>query len=129
MKIAPVSYLPTTAYITDPPVFDFVHTSEPRPGGCSVQPLRPVLGYRVAAGGQRPYNPATVRFWIVLQMLHPGTCSSRGTTVFYSQNGTRYREFIPYGFNGSVTGHAAWPVATNEKGCLDKTHLLNPGHD
>ena len=55
--------------------------------------------------------------------------SNLGDTVYYTQRGRQFRNFIPFGFRGKVAIHAAWPPLNYyEKGCLYKTHLLNPGH-
>jgi hypothetical protein len=67
--------------------------------------------------------------WAVVKMLHPGQYSSLGSTVSYTQQGTQYRDFVKLGFNGSVGSNAAWPAVVNEKGCLNTTHPLNPGHE
>jgi hypothetical protein len=126
IKIAPVSYDPGGLYVTDPPVFHFLRGSRLGPAGCSVQGLRPAHGYVLLPGtGHGLHN---IFIWAVVQMLHPGQYSSLGSTVYYTQQGTRYRDFVKLGFNGSVAPNAAWPAVVNEKGCLNTTHLLNPGH-
>jgi hypothetical protein len=98
------------------------------PAGCSVQTLLPVHGYQVPPRARQLSPKGGLRMWVVVQMMHPGTYHSLGEAVNYTQQGTRYRDFIAIGFSGSVARNAAWPVVYNEKGCLYKTHLLNPGH-
>jgi hypothetical protein len=128
VKIAPITYVPGTLYTTDPPVYHFLHQSPLAPVGCSVQPLRPVHGYVVVPRASHLSPLGGLRIWTVVQTMRPGTYNNLGDTVYYTQAGKRYRQFIPFGFGGSVVEHAAWPpVYNDEKGCVDKTHLLNPG--
>jgi hypothetical protein len=126
IKLAPTSYDPGGLYVTDPPVYHFLTGSRLGPAGCSVQVLRSPHSYVMPPGtGQGRHN---IYIWAVIQMTHPGRYRSPGANVYYTQAGKQYRDFVTLGFNGSVANNAAWPAIVNEKGCLDKTHLLNPGH-
>jgi hypothetical protein len=126
IELAPTSYDPGGLYVTDPPVYHFLSGSRLGPAGCSVQALRSPRGYVLPPGTAQGRHNLYV--WAVVHMTRPGRYNSLGSTVYYSQGGSHYRDFVMLGFNGSVTSNAAWPAIVNEKGCLDKTHLLNPGH-
>jgi hypothetical protein len=127
IKIAPVGYDPGGLYVSDPPVYHFLQASRLGPAGCNMQELRPPRGYVLPPGtGNGRHN---IFIWAVVQMVHPGRYSSLGSTVYYTQRGTHYRDFVTLGFNGSVARDAAWPLPYQEKGCLNATHLLNPGHE
>jgi hypothetical protein len=126
IKIAAVGYDPGGLYVTDPPVYHFLPGNRFGPAGCSVQVLRSPRGYVLPPG--TGHGLRNIYIWAVVQMVHPGRYSSLGSTVYYTQGGSRYHDFVMLGFNGSVASTAAWPAVVNEKGCLDKTHLLNPGH-
>ncbi|HLX50703.1 MAG TPA: hypothetical protein VKS82_20430 [Streptosporangiaceae bacterium] len=126
VKIAPAHYDPGGLYVTDPPVFHFPRSSRLGPAGCNVQALLPPHGYTLPPGNDHGFH--NLYIWAVVQMIRPGTFHSLGSTVYYTQQGTPYRDFVALGFDGSVARHAAWPVIFNEKGCVDKTHLLDPGH-
>jgi hypothetical protein len=124
VKIAPAHYDPGGLYVSDPPVYHFLHSSWLGPAGCNVQPLVPPHGYTLPPGNGHGFR--NIYIWAVVQMIHPGRYRSLGSTVYYTQQGTRYRDFVGIGFDGTVTRHAAWPAIFQEKGCVDKTHLLDP---
>lgn len=123
IEIAPVTAdrhaVPGGLYVTDPPVELF------GPGwhgalGRHVQVLRPSAGYRVSPG-------ARIRIWVVLQALRPGRYIVPAHVLYYTQHGTRYRQVLPLSYHGSVSTNARFPpVEHGEKGCLNKTRLLNP---
>ena len=128
IKIAPVGYDPGGLYVTDPPVFHFLQASRLGPAGCNVQVLSTPRGFAVVPGtAQGRHN---IYIWAVVQMLHPGRYSSLGSTVYYTQAGQRYRDFVALGFNGSVSTRASWPVKLeNGQGCAGTTHLLDSGDE
>ncbi len=122
VKIAPITAdrhaVPGSVYVTDPPVVLFGPGWRGAPG-CHVQVLRPPAGYRVAPG-------ARIRIWVVLQALRPGRYIVPAHVLDYAQRGTRYRQVVALSYHGSVSPHAGFPAVDLEKGCLDKTKLLNP---
>lgn len=126
VKIAPVSYGPGGLYVTNPPVINFPHAGRLGPAGCHVQKLVPPRGYVMPPS--HPGGRGGIFIWAVVQMIRPGRYNSLGSTVYYTQNGNRYRDFVTIGFDGSVASHAAWPLPYLELGCLGRSRLLNPGH-
>jgi hypothetical protein len=126
IKIAPPHGDPGGLYVTDPPVYHFPPHSQLAPAGCNVQSLVPPHGYTLPPGNDHGFH--NIYIWAVVQMIRPGRYRSLGSTVYYTQQGTRYRDFVGIGFDGSVARHAPWPVIVNEKGCLNKVHYLNSGH-
>jgi hypothetical protein len=127
IKLAPVSYDPGGLYVSDPPVYHFLRGSRLGPAGCSVQVLRSPRGFVLPPGNA--HGRRNVFIWAVVQMVRPGRYKSLGSTVYYTQAGTQYRDFVMLGFNGSVARNTAWPLPYQEKGCLATAHLLNPGHE
>lgn len=91
--LAPAKAVVGGAYETDPPVY-FI-------GWCRRQVLRPVHGYRLAPGAQ-------ARLWEVFDYVRPGRFAIRKHIITYTQNGTRYQQTIPTGYNGSVAPHAKY---------------------
>lgn len=117
MEIAPLTAGLTSVggggYETDPPVSAFGRV-------CHVQALRPVAGYRMAAGSQ-------VRIWVVLRALHPGKYSMPTHVIYYTQAGRKYRQVLQEGYFGSVSRNAPFiPPSPDEAKCLSKTSRLNP---
>jgi len=98
--------LPGGAYETDPPV------EWTGPGECNQELLVPLHGFRLAAGG-------LARVWIVVQAARPGRFAITGHLVRYTQAGTRYRQLIPTGYQGSVSRTAPFtPIYWAQARCL-----------
>lgn len=75
VKIAPARYDPGGLYVTDPPVYHFLHPSRLGPVGCNVQALLP-------PGNPRGFH--NLYIWAVVEMIRPGTYRSLGSTVHYT---------------------------------------------
>jgi hypothetical protein len=101
----PHASVPQSAYVENPPV---TLTA----GGCTVQALRPITGYRLLPGD-------AIAIWQVMLALRPGRYNVDGHLITFTQDGSRYQELITQGFHGAVTRHAPlWTTAEdNSQGC------------
>jgi hypothetical protein len=98
-------------YETDPPVTKGPH-------GCIVETLKPVRGYRLA-----PH--ALARIWVVFQAIRAGRYKITRHIVTYTQDGVRYQQSPPQGYEGVVTKNGTHLTpASYEKPCLSHTTPL-----
>ena len=111
--IAPgVPGLPGARYETDPPVQKIGHR-------CIVETLRPVQGFRLPPHG-------LARIWVVFQAVRTGRYKITEHIVTYTQNGVRYRQDLPQGYEGVVTRNGTHLVpASVERPCLSLTTPLD----
>ena len=84
---------PGGLYESDPPVF-FGKT-------CLKQPVFSVHGFRMPPGTQ-------ARLWIVVRFVHPGKWIIPAPVIYYSADGTSYRQSIPAQTHGSVAADAVY---------------------
>jgi hypothetical protein len=101
----PHASVPQSAHVENPPV---TLTT----GGCTVQALRPVAGYRLLPGD-------AIAVWQIILALRPGRYNIGSHLITYTQDGNRYQELITQGFHGTVTRHAPlWTTAEDpSEGC------------
>lgn len=85
---------PEALYNTDPPVFFFQNR-------CNKQALFRLRGFKMTAGSE-------VRVWIVLRALRPGKWVIPRHVIFYTMDGSKYRQAIPLREYGSVSSHAKY---------------------
>ena len=107
------STVPSSVYAEDPPV---TRTT----GGCVVQTLRRVSGYRLRPG-------QIIAVWTIIIGIRPGRFSLNKHVVTYTQNSNRYTEAITQGFHGFVSRHATTlPTAGDNSGACwhHSRHLL-----
>ncbi len=107
---------PSALYHRLPPAFAISHR-----GACSVQTLRPLRGFVLAAG-------RTMRFLVLLRAVAPGRFHSTGADVYYTQAGTLSHQLIPIGFTATVRrGVRPFPLEPWERTCAHtSTRLLPP---
>jgi hypothetical protein len=127
-QIAPLTSgrnaVPASLYGTNPPVW-WVHpqgADGQDVAGCHRQILVPVDGYKL-----RPGKLAWL--WEVFQAVRPGKYVVPVHAVYYTQNGTSYREVVTQDDYGQVAEHAHYiPPDPNQVRCLRQTgaKLLNP---
>lgn len=103
VKIAPLRFgrhtyeedaVPSSLYSTDPPVNFYGH-------GCHRQALFAVQGFRMTPGSQ-------VRVWIVIRAMRPGTWTVPQHVIYYTVDGTRFRQPVPLREHGGVEVKAAY---------------------
>jgi hypothetical protein len=113
IKIAPLRYgyhgyephsVAAALYTTDPPVL--------MERNCRRQALFPVRGFLMTPG-------TDVRIWIVLRAERPGHWVIPQHVLYYTQDGSRYRQAEPLRAYGLVTTTAAYiPPEWNEADCI-----------
>jgi hypothetical protein len=85
------------------------------PGGCIVETLRPVKGFRLPPDG-------LVRIWVVFQAIHTGRYKITRHIVSYTQNGVKYQQAPVQGYEGVVTRNGTHlNPSSSERPCLSLT--------
>lgn len=124
IKIAPLRYgyhdyephsIAASLYTTNPPVL--------MERNCRRQALFPVNGFRMTPG-------TDVRVWLVLRAERPGRWVIPQHVIYYTQDGTRYRQAEPLRAYGLVTANAVYiPPEWDEADCVraERTRFL-PGY-
>jgi hypothetical protein len=84
----PGTVVPSTNYLTDPPVYAGTH-------GCLKQALYPSKGYRLAPG-------RNFLIWIVVKALKPGRWSIPAQVITYTEDGGTYTHSFPIHYWGTV---------------------------
>jgi hypothetical protein len=103
--------IPQTAYRTNPPV-------QLISGVCHTAVLRPLKGYRIAAGDW-------VRLFVVFQSTHVGKWSAPSVAVTYQSHGASQTQSLAYTLQGSVSNAAPrGKLPPQERACLSHTTLL-----
>jgi len=113
VQVAPLRYgyhdyephsVAAALYVTDPPVL--------MERACRRQALVPLKGFRMVPG-------TDARIWIVLRAERPGRWVIPRHVIYYTQNGTEYRQAEPLRAYGLVTADAAYiPPDSIEAGCV-----------
>jgi hypothetical protein len=85
-------WAPSSLYGSDPPVIDIAQ-------GCHSQLLRTLHGHKLA-----PHNAGWI--WIVIRAVTPGKYKIPAHVIYYTQNGTTYRQSQPIDAYGSVAATA-----------------------
>jgi hypothetical protein len=125
IKIAPLRYgyhhyephsVAAALYTTDPPVL--------MEKNCRVQALFPVRRFRMAPG-------TDVRVWVVLRARRPGHWAIPRHVIYYTQDGSSYRQAEPLRAYGLVTAKAAYiPPDYGEAACVrpERARFLSGYH-
>ncbi len=85
-------WAPSSLYGSDPPVIDIAQ-------GCHSQLLQALHGHKLA-----PHKAGWI--WIVIRALAPGKYKIPAHVIYYTQNGTTYRQSQPIDAYGSVAATA-----------------------
>jgi hypothetical protein len=108
---------PGGTYMTDPPVAGYK-------AHCHKQALFAVKSFRMTPGSQ-------VRIYVVLRALQSGKYAVPRQLVYYTKNGTKYKQAIPIRFWGTVAnGAGAIPLDPHQINCVKPTgaRLLRGWH-